>query len=415
MVTPTEQRRGSILVVDDDESVLGTLRITLRREGYDVTATADPLAALRLLEEREFAVVLTDQQMPRITGLELLARSRQVRPESTRILMTGVPNLDMVVNAVNQGEIYRFIVKPWIREELLATVENGCQRYALLCRSQRLQAETESAQRTQAEQMARIAEQNHQLESLNLALSRNLEQSVQLCLKTLDAFCPVLGNQALRVRELCRAMAETLNLPRESRQILDIAASLHDIGLIGVPRSIIRKWRETPEALTERDWERIRHHPTFGQELVGFAENLQDVGETIRTHHERHDGAGYPDRRKGDAVPNLARYLAVAVAYATYRREESALDFVRANSGTAFDPEAVHVLVRSLPLATLPRRRREVLLRELRPGMVLAQGVYSSSGALVVPEGEALSESYIARLRGLDRDDVPAGPLVVYG
>ena len=122
MATPTEYCRGSILVVDDDESVLGTLRITLRREGYDVTAMADPVAALRVLEEREFAVVLTDQQMPRITGLELLARSRQVRPESTRILMTGVPNLDMVVNAVNQGEIYRFIVKPWIREELLATV-----------------------------------------------------------------------------------------------------------------------------------------------------------------------------------------------------------------------------------------------------------------------------------------------------
>src|SRR5262245_10511850 len=129
-----------LLLVDDEETVLLALHEALRREGYEIESFTDPTAALVELARSEFAVVVTDQRMPGLTGLELLAEAQRLRPEATRILITAVLNLDTVLEAINNGEIYRFIVKPWLREELLATIRNAMQRHELIRQNMRLQA-----------------------------------------------------------------------------------------------------------------------------------------------------------------------------------------------------------------------------------------------------------------------------------
>src|SRR6267154_831222 len=122
-----------ILIVDDEEIVLVALRDTLLREGYKVVASPHAVHALSILKEQQFCVVLTDQQMPLVTGLEFLAQVKEIQPDATRILITAVLSLNTVIDSINKGEIYRFIVKPWLREELLATVKNAVQRYELTC------------------------------------------------------------------------------------------------------------------------------------------------------------------------------------------------------------------------------------------------------------------------------------------
>jgi response regulator RpfG family c-di-GMP phosphodiesterase len=415
MSTPADNK-GSILVVDDEEIVLAALRETLRREGYDVTTVSNPVAALELLQQKTFAVILTDQQMPQLTGLEFLAQAKSLQPEATRILITAVLSLNTVIDSINKGEIYRFIVKPWLREELLVTISNAVQRFELIRRNRELQAETAKSNADLAAQVARVAEQNQQLEKLNAALRQNLGRSVQLCLKTIDSYWPVLSNQASRVQELCRALSDSLSLSAADRQVLDIAALLHDIGLIEVPRELIRRWQKVPASLNDAERVLVEHHPVLGQELVSFVEPLEDVGRIIRAHHERFDGLGYPDRRQGADIPWLARLLGVAVAYATYPYEgNTAIEFVKANSGTAFDPEAVRAFVRCLPHVALPRRQREVLLSELRPGMVLARGIYTSGGLLLVSKDQLLSDLYIERLRHHDEQDPINQSLIVFG
>src|SRR5271156_7246598 len=131
-----------ILIVDDEEIVLVALRDTLLREGYKVVASPHAIHALSVLKEQPFSVVITDQQMPMVTGLEFLAQVREIQPDATRILITAVLSLSTVIDAINKGEIYRFIVKPWLREELLATVKNAVHRYDLICANSRLHAET---------------------------------------------------------------------------------------------------------------------------------------------------------------------------------------------------------------------------------------------------------------------------------
>jgi response regulator RpfG family c-di-GMP phosphodiesterase len=340
-----------ILVVDDEDIVRIALRETLRRERYGVTACPSPEEALKALQKEAFAVIISDYQMPGMTGLDFLAKAKQIQPDATRILITAVLSLDTVIEAINKGEIYRFIVKPWIREELLATVRNAVQRHELIVRNTVLQATTlamneqlvtlnkalESRANAEAEQRRRLAE-------LNSALELNLHHSVQLCLKVLQSFHPALGTQARRVFGLCRAMADTLRLSEQDRQT--------DIGLVGTPRGLIRKWLQKKEKLTPNELSQIEQHPILGEELVDFVAHLQPVGRVIRGHHEQFDGRGYPDRLGGKEIPWLSRVLAVAVAYAELPAPHAeAVENVTLGSGWRFDPEAVRVLLRSLPNA----------------------------------------------------------------
>src|SRR5205085_1267639 len=131
-----------ILVVDDEEIVLVALHDTLEHEGYNVVTCPSAVEALALLKEQAFSVIISDQQMPMITGLEFLAQVKQIQPDATRILITAVLSLSTVIDAINKGEIYRFVVKPWLREDLLATVRNAVQRYELICKNLVLQATT---------------------------------------------------------------------------------------------------------------------------------------------------------------------------------------------------------------------------------------------------------------------------------
>lgn len=425
-LSPVPEKAGQpphrILIVDDEEIVLVALRETLARAGYQVSTANDPIPALEMLNTQQFAVIISDQQMPSMTGLDFLTRAKQVQPDASRMLITAVLSLDTVIEAINRGEIYRFIIKPWLREELLVTVQNAAQRYELLCRNSYLHATTLAMNerltvlnRELEAQVKRVAEQNGQLSSLNDALERNLSRSVELCVKTMETFYPTLGNQARRAFEVCRSMAEVLNLRDDQRQALEIAAWLHDVGLIGVPRHIIRKWQQQPADLDDAERALIEHHTVLGQELAGFVHHLEMVGSLIRWHHERFDGLGYPDQLSGENIPWLARLLAVAVFFAQSQFEqEEAVQAVRLGTGTAFDPEAVRVFVRAIPKASVPRKEREVLLSELSPGMILARGIYTANGLLLIPEGQQLSGPYIDKLLNHNRINPINQSLVVY-
>jgi len=126
--SPSEAVPARILVVDDEEIVLVALRDLLRRQGYEVATATGVLQALELLKRQAFTVVLTDQQMPTLTGLEFLAEVKRLQPDASRILITAVLGLNTVIDAINKAEIFRFVIKPWQREELLQAVHEAVER-----------------------------------------------------------------------------------------------------------------------------------------------------------------------------------------------------------------------------------------------------------------------------------------------
>jgi len=121
--------RHHVLVVDDEEIVLVALRETLRQLGLRVTAVSDAVDGLACLREQEFSVVITDHQMPRLTGLEFLAQVRELQPRASRILITAVLNIGTVIDAINRAEVCRFLLKPWQREDLLGTLQAAIERF----------------------------------------------------------------------------------------------------------------------------------------------------------------------------------------------------------------------------------------------------------------------------------------------
>ena len=131
-----------ILIVDDEEIVLVALRDTLLHEGYNVVSSPHAVHALSVLEQQEFSVIITDQQMPMVTGLEFLCLARQIQPNATRMLITAVLNITTLIDAINKAEIFRFVVKPWSREELLDSVKSAVERYEIVSKSARHLAET---------------------------------------------------------------------------------------------------------------------------------------------------------------------------------------------------------------------------------------------------------------------------------
>lgn len=406
-MNPALKSLPPILIVDDEEEMLATLQEQLDWEGYSVVMVTSADAALDCLVKQTFSVIISDQQMPGMSGLEFFAKAKTLRPNAVRVLITGILSLDTVIGAVNEGEIFRFLAKPWLRPELLATVNNAVQRYLLLEHNQALQLDTaqlnQKLETANAELQAKINELVASKNELNKALiaqKTNFEQSLELCHRIISTFYPLLGRNAKTAVDICRKLAETKYFSEQEKHVLVASAWLHDIGLIGCDRELLHKLYTRPGYLTREEQAVIRSHPLYGQTLASFVDQLNEVGATIRAHHERFDGAGYPDGLAGETIPWTARCLAVVAFFVEcgLARAE-AVEAILADSGKAFDPEAVRLFFKVTQYAELPRKVREIMIDELTPGMLLAKGIFSPNGLLLVPEGQELSPAAIARIK----------------
>ena len=396
-----------ILIVDDEPIVLAALKETLEREHYHVVTSTSPTKALELVARQEFSVLISDQRMPEMTGLDFLTECKKHQPHASRILITAVLSLPTIIDAINKGEIFRFIAKPWLREELTATIRNAYQRYELIIHNTQLTDETQrlnerlKTANVSLEQKVRDLEaQKKELDAVNLRLTESYDPSLELCTRILATYDPLFGGQTRTLVEVAQKMTETAHFNDSERSVLTASARLCDLGLIGVSRELLRAFRQHPDRLTERERQTMHSHPIYSQTLASFVDPRSAVGETIRAHHERFDGEGYPDGLSGQAIPWTARCLAVAVYYVeSSLPREQAIEQVLAESGKGLDPEAVRLFLQATNLLNLPKQVREVMLDELQPGMVLANGLHSPHGMLLIGEGQPLSQAMITKIR----------------
>jgi response regulator RpfG family c-di-GMP phosphodiesterase len=421
MSTPVNQS-PAILIVDDEPIVLGALKETLEREKYQVVSCSSPIKALAILEQRDFAVIISDQRMPEMLGLDFLIESRRIRPHASRVLITAVLSLPTIVDAINKGEIFRFVAKPWLREELLATVRNAIQRHDLVTHNEVLMAQTQqlNAQLMVAngqleKQVAALEQKRQSLDAANKELGSRYENSLELCRRILTAYDPTLGGQAKALVEFASKMADNGPFSDAEKHALKSAAWLCDLGLIGVSRELLRSFRTNPAQLTERERGTLHNHPIYSQTLAALVDPRPEVGEVIRAHHENFDGTGFPDGISAKLIPWPARCLAVAVGFVeSTAPKQATIDAILARSGTKYDPDAVRLFLKVTQLVHLPRQVREILLDELEPGMVLATGIYSPHGLLLIGEGQPLVPATIAKIRDHNQIAPISQRLLVY-
>ncbi len=416
---------NTVLLVDDDARLLELLKMSILEEGCEVVAVLDPREALEHVRKTPFAVIISDQNMESMKGLDFLARARQIQPDASQVLVTGMLTLDLAMEAINRGEIFRFIAKPWVHAELSATLQNALARCNLLRTNRRLQEETVALNKQLAEVNAKLQGKNFALAEQKVSVDQafgelklNFDHSLEICHRMLTSFHPALGAQVKAVVEICKRMAASGRLTEAEGHTLTVAAWLYDIGLIGLPRRLWRRMHspKMQATLTEEERQALHIHPVHGQSLAAFVARLKPVGETIRGHHERWDGKGYPDGLAGEMIPWTARCLAVAVYFVeTGLPPDQAAAAVLERSGSWFDPEAVRLIVRVMSGLAIPKMAREVLLDELKPGMSLARGLYSSAGVLLFPEEQRLNDALISKIQKHHMLNTITQRLLVYG
>lgn len=260
-----------------------------------------------------------------------------------------------------------------------------------------------------------LEQQRQRLDAANHELAENYESSLELCRRILTTYDPILGGQAKALVEFATQMAKTDKFTDHERHALRTAAWLCDLGLIGVPREMLRAFRTKSDQLTEHERNLLHSHPIYGQTLASLVDNRAEVGEVIRAHHERYDGRGYPDGLAGNAIPWPARCLAVAVGFVeSGLTKNAAIDNLLAKAGSLYDPEAVRLFLKVSNLVQLPKQVKEIMLHELEPGMVLANGIYSPHGLLLIGEGQSLSQGTIAKIRSHNQVTPISQRLLVY-
>ncbi len=342
----------TILFVDDEVNILKALQRLLRAEPLNVLCASRPQEALELLGKTPAQVVVTDQRMPEMTGVELLAAVRERHPDVVRMMLTGYTEMNVAVEAINRGEIYRLITKPWNDDELKATIRQAFDHSDLKREIKRLNQVTRE-QNFKLQDMNRnlegkVRERTKQLAEKHQELRTAYVQTIRALAEAVDAKDAYTRGHSERVGVYASKIARQMGFAKEFIERVYIAGLLHDVGKIGVRDAVITK----PDRLTPEEYAEIKQHPEIGAKILEPVDFLADVVPCVRHHHEWYDGSsgGYPDRLAGDKIPLPSRIILVAdtvEAMTSDRPYRKALpmDIVITEltkySGSQFDPVCV--------------------------------------------------------------------------
>lgn len=415
----------TILCVDDEANILSSLRRLFRPAGYRVLVAESGAAGLEMLEAEQGAVdlVISDMRMPAMDGAHFLAEVRQRWPGILRILLTGYADIESTIAAINEGQIYRYISKPWNDGEVLLTVREALERQALLHEKARLEALTarqnEELKVLNAGLEEKVRERTEELRLAHERLKRSFFTSIQVFANLIELRGGSMAGHSRRVADLARRIAAGLGL--DGRQCNDVflAGLLHDIGKIGLPDALLAK---PPAKMSGEELGVWRKHPAKGEQALMALEELRGAAHLIRSHHERFDGQGYPDGLAGMAIPQGARILALANEYdghlqgtLTGKRlnEDDAKQAIVQGRGKRYDPAVVDAFLSIVGAPPEPPADEiAVTPADLKPGMFLARDLISPEGVLLLATDYMLDEKLIRQIRDYERSE--GGRLILY-
>lgn len=313
-----------IMFVDSEPADLRRLE-TLFGHTYQVLCAASGEEALRLIDQHDVALLITEQRLPGMSGAALLEQAARLRPHVVRIMLTAHADADALVAAINRAQVYCYISKPWDDGELRMTVGRALRHYD-------------------------VTRSRHEAEETNKRLARRLRAMtrgvVRAIADTIEAKDRYVYGHARRVSGYATAIGRRMRLGVYELEQVGLAALLHDVGKISTPDSILLK----PAALSEEERAIVCMHSERGARLLAAVPEMEEVASAVRHHHENYDGTGYPERLAGDQIPLASRIIHVADAYdamTSPRPFRDALDHARAvralenGAGTQFDPEVV--------------------------------------------------------------------------
>lgn len=412
-----------ILFVDDEKNVLQSLKRLFLDEDYTVTTANSGEEALELLKSNpNVGLIVSDQRMPGLTGVDFLEKAKQISPDSLRILLTGYADINAVADAINRGGAYRYITKPWKDDELLQIIAEAAGRYSLTKENQRLQAiiNKQNAElkdwNSQLEyfvqqQTLEIQQKNDELKTYNQSLRKSFKNTIFAFSNLLALRDKGTRNHSKHVAEISMKMAKAMALGSIEIETITVASLLHDIGKIGMPDVLLL---QEEADMTDDEKSEYRQHPVRGQAALDQVEDLRSAGVLIRHHHEWYNGKGFPDGLYGEKIPLGARIISIADYYTkavssagTEKAMETALITVNKEMGIRFDTQIYPVFTAVVREIHAKRRagssekmvEREFSVDDLKIGMMTSRDVKSGTGLMIVSKGVKLNDHNIQALK----------------
>lgn len=352
--------RPRILLVDDEAAVLDGLQLHVRR-GFDaLTAASGPEGLERVRQDGPFAVVLSDMRMPGMDGATFLQHVRDLAPDSTRMLLTGFADAESAIAAVNRGCVFRFLTKPCPPDTLMAALAAG-------------------------------AEQHRLVSDQRVLLEKTLHGAVEALANVMAMASPVAFGRAGRVRANASKTATKLGLA--DVWAIEVAALLSQIGCITLPHQTMeRHYQGAP--LRPEEQAMVARLPQVAVGLLGNIPRLEAVQEMLAGMDRRLDHA--------PRSPMGARILKIALDFDILEARGNSVEVAAATlrgRGGWYDGK---VLEAFLEVVGGQGRRLvyELLVDDLRAGMVLAEDLRSPAGLLLVARGTGVTYGLIQRLRG---------------
>ena len=440
-----------ILLVDDEQSIIRSLQRLFRKEKYQVLTASSGQEGLDILStfDKPLSLIISDQRMPEMTGAQFLEKARVLTPDTNRFLLTGYSDVKDILDAVNKGEIHRYLTKPWNDDDLLFQVRNALEAYELKAENRRLNALT--AQQNEAltelnqnlekkiqERTLEILLKSHALEEANTSLERSFVDTIRLLSSTIETLNPRFGSYLNSVAQLAKRIGQGLGLNKQEQDQIEIAGLFHDIGLLGLPQTLLQK---DVDDMVESELKLFKQHPIIGQICLQPVEKMDAVSTIVFSHHENYDGSGFPSRLKGEQIPLAARIIHVAADYtgliwkwpkdviairqwAIKHLGHSALNIVTENpqilvqeitkeilfsrANHQHDPVVINKLVQILEEDQendwkLGEKSISISLWFLKPGMKLTQELRVNDGRLLLARGSVLNATTISSIQKLSK------------
>jgi len=338
-----EEDRYTLLFVDDEVNILNALNRSFRKEGYEILLSADPFEAIKILSERKVHLIMSDFRMPGMDGVTFLREAMKLQPDAVRMILSGYAEGPVILSAINDGGIFKFITKPWEDDLLKIEVRHALERYELEHMNKKLVQDVQRRNEILKETNRLLAEKIDEIEE---GIVRTVEMLSYLA-RTKD---PKLPDNIDVTSRIVMEVGKRMGLEGNDLRYLSIAIRLHDIGNVGIDSCILNK----AAPLTPEERREVERHSVIGERVLSFLQGFEPVAKIVRHHHECYDGTGYPDGLEGEEIPLLSRIVHLADVYDSltndrpYRpvmKDEEVMAILMEERGKKFDPRIVDLFL----------------------------------------------------------------------
>jgi response regulator RpfG family c-di-GMP phosphodiesterase len=316
-----------ILIVDDEAANLRVLE-RMFASSFEVFTASSGAAGLDVLGAHDIALIISDQRMPGMTGVEFLKRAAEMRSATVRMILTGYTDIDALVESINSGVVYRYVTKPWSNTDLQQTVKRALQFYEVQRRRHSLEQENKRMQ--------------HRIRS-------TVHGYVNLALEMIELKGPGIGQHCRRTARYATALGRALKLDEAQMETLFLAAVLHEVAHVKLPAHLMSR----TTLLRDGEFKLLQENFREGVRILAGVPELEEAAAVIDFHHDHWDGYGSINRMSGEQIPLLARIVAIADSYDEMREpnggpvkglsHESAVAVIKSAAGRKFDPNLVGV------------------------------------------------------------------------